>query len=466
MSVTELRAAIGDAAATDATDHDLQPFLKAADGDVSQASVRYKAAQSSRAGYQKLTIADVAAFYRAPSGDRTNPDGCLLLLEDAAGGCCRDNRGRPILASLGMQHGSAVEMQQQFAYISERLEAHKQPDAPVHGACVVIEVRPRDAGAPPTFRFPDRSVRTLFDMQRDIYPASLSSHNHFCGLPRTVTWAFKLVRPFMRREAYESLVLKPSFGHLPGVMPRSSMLTQWGGELDFDIDKWVEWRAREEGVAAEALCPRGGGRRFDPKAAAAAAEEAMADSLGAGGGGSVNAKALLAGEFGSATGGGTPQPPRRHGTVEKRGSGRGLFGTVRWKPKLLVVAADVGLVYFDSLEPTTSNVAARIVPLGEPGTRAESRGGTGGARSRAGYLVGGGGDAGATSAAESHQFALVSPAREYLFRVPTAESAAAWVAALQAEIAAAQKAREEMLRADEGMSLEALSAPSTAVALD
>ena len=39
---------------------------------------------------------------------------------------------------------------------------------------------------------------------------------------------------------------------------------------------------------------------------------------------------------------------------------------------------------------------------------------------------------------------LVVSTREYLFAAPTAEAAAQWVAALQAEIGAAQKTREEM----------------------
>ena len=47
----------------------------------------------------------------------------------------------------------------------------------------------------------------------------------------------------------------------------------------------------------------------------------------------ISASALIAGEVGSAG-----RPPRLYGQVEKRGSGRGLFGTVRWKPKLLAVS--------------------------------------------------------------------------------------------------------------------------------
>jgi signal transduction histidine kinase len=108
--------------------------------------------------------------------------------------------------------------------------------------------------------------------------------------------------------------------------------------------------------------------------------------------------------------------PRLHGTVEKRGSGRGLLGTVRWKSKLLVVCAEVGCVYFDSDEISDKNRAARLMPLGDDGTKIELR---------------------ADRSGGSHCFALVTPAREYLFSVPTADRAAKWVAAIQAEIEAA-----------------------------
>ena len=415
----QLKLTLGDGSITT---HDLVPFVKVADGDIAQAAAKVKASRLAREEYRKLTCEELSEFFRAPAG-RTSPSGCMVPLEDMKGGIQRDNLGRPIVLAIGMQHGTAAEMQRQYAYLSEILDAHKRPDGP-HGACIVIEVRPRDAGAPPTFRFPDRDCRTLLDMGRDIYPEALFTTTHFCGLPRAVTWAFKLVRPFMRREAYDAMVLRPSFAHLAGAMPRASMLRQWGGELDFDIDVWLEWRAQQEGVPTAALCPRQQGRAYDPTAAAAAAtaEDAMADSLRAGKG--IGARALLAGEVGGGAGG---EDGVFHGVVEKRGSGRGMFGSVRWKPKLLAVCADVGLVYFDGLDGTTdANKAARIVPLGEPGTAAALR-------PTEEYV-----------AKRPHQFALVVATREYLFAAPTAEAAAQWVAALEAEIGAARKTREEM----------------------
>jgi hypothetical protein len=80
----------------------------------------------------------------------------------------------------------------------------------------------------------------------------------------------------------------------------------------------------------------------------------------------VTAKALLAGEV-------SGKVPRLHGTVEKRGSGRGLLGPVRWKSKLLVVCAEVGCVYFVSDEISDKNRAARLMPLGDDGTKIELR---------------------------------------------------------------------------------------------
>lgn len=408
----------------DASEYDLIPFVKACDGNLQQAARKVTDARKAKSEYKKLTIDKIAEFYRAPPG-RKYPDGCVFLLENMQDGTvARDAKGRPVAVSLGMQHGNVQEMQQQFAYVMERLEAHAQSSGiKVHGLCMVVEVRPREKDAPPSFRFPDRDVRTLFDMGRDVYPTTLWSVNHFCGLPRVVTWAFKLVKPFMRREVYESMVLKPSFAHLPSAIPKASMLRRWGGDLDFDIDAWVEWRAAEEGVDASQLCGRGEGRRFDPKVAAAAAEAAMADSLSAS---DITAQKLLAGEVGS-----SGRAPRLHGKVDKRGSGRGLFGTVRWKPKYLVVS-EVGLVYFDAPDPNDKGKAARVVPLGEEGTRVELRG------------------AGAAAAGTGFHFAVVAPTREFLFSVPTKEGADEWVAAIQAEMDEAQKVQSAMALGSDG----------------
>ena len=196
-ALAALRALI---AVDDATDSELAAFLYACDLNAQQAAAMRGAAKARLAELGPPTIADVAPFYRSPAPDRKHPDGCLVLLEDTKGGVARDLTWRPIIASIGMSHGSAEEMQKQMAYAMERAKVYALPEHPPHACTIVIDVVPSEAGAPVTFRFPDRDVRTLFDLQRTVFPGALFSVSHFCGLPRMVTWAFKLVRPFMSRE--------------------------------------------------------------------------------------------------------------------------------------------------------------------------------------------------------------------------------------------------------------------------
>lgn len=116
-----------------------------------------------------------------------------------------------------------------------------------------------------------------------------------------------------------------------------------------------------------------------------------------------------------------------------------------------MTSRQVGVVYFDGLDVDAKNKAARLLPLGEEGTIVELRGEVslpafsnrlsadhdlsieGSLFSEFAPQVSGG-------AGAAHCFALVAPSREFLFGVPTAEKAAEWVGAIQAEIDAAQVA--------------------------
>jgi len=93
----------------------------------------------------------------------------------------------------------------------------------------------------------------------------LFSSTHFCGLPLFVTWAFRLVKPFMRRETYEAMVLKPSFSHLSAHITPENMLPRWGGTFEFDLDDYTDWRAKEEGIDVASLCARGEGPPSIPR---------------------------------------------------------------------------------------------------------------------------------------------------------------------------------------------------------
>ena len=406
---------VDEPAATGRSDEDLVSFLLACNMDIHKAAAKLRAAASTLASYGSITIADVADFYRAPSPDRVLPDGCIFLLEDSQGGVARDVLGRPVMVSIGIQHGSVEEMRKQYLYASQRAMAHALPGLPPNAVCTVIDVQPQEKGAPTTFRFPDKTVRSIFDLQETCFPGALFSSTHFCGLPMFVTWAFRLVKPFMRREAYEAMNLKPSFAHLPHKhLAPEAMLPRWGGTFEFDLDAYVEWRAREEGVDMATVCPRGAGRAFDAAAAAAsqAAALAAASGDGADGGGAADADssgAISAPELVAAGG------VLMQGVVRKRGSGRGLFSTVRWKPKLLVLSPN-GLAYFDGTDAQDSaNKLARLVPLGALGSDARVARVGGKERDARG---------------PPSQWRVEAAGRDFLFAVDDPAQADAWVEAI------------------------------------
>jgi hypothetical protein len=121
----------------------------------------------------------------------------------------------------------------------------------------------------------------------------------------------------MSAEAYENMKLKPSFDHLLDKhVAAGCLLPRWApeGTFAFDLDRYVEWRAAEEGV--DTVCKRGDGRPFNAKAAASALPEDAAAA--------VSAADLV----------GSGDGVKRWGVIAKRGSGRGLFGNRKWKVRL------------------------------------------------------------------------------------------------------------------------------------
>jgi hypothetical protein len=291
--------------------------------------------------YASVGIRDISAFLRASPG-AVNPAACIVCLEDGKGGVARDVEGRPIVVTIGgMVYGSALEMKLQTLYAIKRAELYCLPEnghAPGE-TCAILEVMPRTSSDSTAFRFPDANSRVIFDMMRHIFPASQLSAVHFCGVPRIVLAMFHLCRPFLSAELNKRLILKSGFSHLKGkhIAPEN-MLSVWdpSGTFDFDLDEYVEWRAREEGVAEHEICPRGMGRQY---------YASMAELP-------ISAAHLLRGG----------DQVVKHGPARKQGSGLGILSSRKWKTKLLVLCPTV-LFYFDSLAVTDKNKASRIIPL-------------------------------------------------------------------------------------------------------
>lgn len=292
-------------------------------------------------------------------------------------------------------------------YIMKRARKYCLPGQLPGNMCVVIEIAPRD-GATVTFRFPDADVRAVMDLQSRVFPSwEASTTTHFCGIPMAVRWAFTLCRPFMSAEAYGNMKLMPSFAHLRETLPLESIMPRWDskGTFDFDLDAYVEWRAREEGIPPERLCRRGEGRAFT-----GSSQQASEDAMNG------DVKRLSALELvGSDALASAESEIRKWGEIQKRGSGRGLFGNRKWKTKLLVLQGGTA-VYFDETAVVAENLAARVIPLGQ------------------GCRVGRTPIEGLGLRGPSANLTLVTPGREYIFGCDSESGADEWVAALQTEI--------------------------------
>jgi PH domain len=347
-----------------------------------------------------VNIADVASYYRSPPGAKS-PPAFLACLEDGQGGVARDNEGRPIIWMMGIIYGTKEELRQQLVYSLQRAARYRLPHHRPDEVCFVTEVMARESPNPlrlgmcSTFRFPDAAVRSLLDFMRATYPGSQFSVLHFCGLPSVVTGTFKMVKPFVSIEAFNRLNLKSNFSHLKrdGHVDPASLLPHWDnqGTFRFDLDEYVEWRAKEEGIAFGRIPHRGGGRSYESKS--------NPEDFG------LTTMALL----------GSPEARLnviKMGWVDKRGSGAGLFASNRWKSKYMVLTPGC-LFYFESPKISASNVPSRMISIDGEASSVRRLESTEEGNDKTAMLQ------------------LLSEGREYIFGFSNEEEAEEWLQVLQ-----------------------------------
>ncbi|CAB9515766.1 expressed unknown protein [Seminavis robusta] len=349
-----------------------------------------------------VSIADVASFYRAPSGTKI-PPACLVCLEDGKGGVARDSEGRPIIWMMGVIYGNKEELKQQVTYALQRAAKYRLPHHRPDEVCFVTEVMSRTAnplrlGLCSTFRFPDSAVRSLFDVMKTYFPGSQFSVLHFCGLPGFVTSAFKMIKPFVSAEVFSRLKLKPNFVHLKrdGYVDPESILPEWdkAGTFQFDLDEYVEWRAKQEGIPLSQIPPRGQGRSYS----------SFSDNNPADFG--LTTEALL----------GSPEKRQeviKMGWMEKRGSGMGMFSSFRWKTKYMLLTPGC-LFYFETGKISNTNTAQRMITI-EPGSSVERLPCTEEGNDMKAMIC------------------LQSEGRDYIFGFTNEDEAEEWLCALQSE---------------------------------
>jgi len=244
-------------------DIELEVFLKV-NKDIEATAKAIIEATEHLENLEPITIADVAEFHRSPPGEKY-PHGCIFLLEDMKGGVARDNKGRPIAVSIGMQWGTKEENLLQVRYLHQRMLLYTRPEDVPYQKCIIFEVVPREKKGKATFRIPDATLKSTLEFLQKYMPGAQLSISHMCGVSKLMTGGFHLSKPFLTKETYERTIMKPDFSHLikENYISPENCLKTWdkSGTLELDIDAYVDWRAKEEGVL-DKVCRKGQGRRF------------------------------------------------------------------------------------------------------------------------------------------------------------------------------------------------------------
>ena len=325
----------------DASKEDLLGYLKVRDWKPKEAISQYTTSLLWRQSNMQVTIADVAPFILKPK-DCDGFDGGMYVLEDMKGDCARDIHGRPIVYIQGMLHGTMDEMLKQMIYCMKRASIYHK-EGSIKCSTVILDAVPK-TGCNTTFRFPDAESKQLMNYQKLHFPGSLSSTTHICGIPSYIVWAFALCKPFMDEEAYNNMLVKADFSHLlENYVTKENLPIECGGELIFDVKKYVQWRAAEEGVSInyEEF------RRYDATNTAQASELDMKQSLM-----QTTSQQLINGEM----------KPTKHGILSKQGSGKGFFANYKWKEKYVAVLGGI-CYYFDNPDISDTNKVSTVISL-------------------------------------------------------------------------------------------------------
>jgi len=314
-------------------------FLNHHEWDYETAAAAVKTAQA-RLEMLEPSIRDVAPFMRSGEGCK-GPDGTWMLLEDMQGGVHRDLEGRAILVSIGMMHGSPHEMLMQQSYWINRVGATVTDEGKIPGVCFIMEIPGR--GGRRTFRMADKGTQMTFEAKKRYYPVALYGGQwHFCGVPDKLAWIFNhFIRRILPAEGRKMMNLTGDFSNLKNFLPPESILKEWGGELEWNVDDYVAWRAQKEGILDLGTTVR----RFDPRESKKVAKNRRYKD--------ISSEHLL--DF--------FVRPSMVGPIEKQGSGEGRFSSTKWKRKLLMLGPPGFLTYFDSEEVSGANRARRVIDL-------------------------------------------------------------------------------------------------------
>ena len=198
------------------------------------------------------SIFDVAAFYKNSQLYSDGPDAILYILEDCKGNCARDRDGRPIVVLRGMLYGSVMEQLQLTEYMISRAANYQIKDRS-RSLCIIFDLTHYE-GCTDTFRLPDKNVMSLMDKQKNYYPEYMGISNvAVVGLPKLFAQIMEVMR--MRLGYGNAWTFFESFDALraTGQVSSDNLPPAFGGTFDFDFNKYLRWRAMQEGVSWERI---------------------------------------------------------------------------------------------------------------------------------------------------------------------------------------------------------------------
>lgn len=195
------------------------------------------------------TVLDLAPFCSLNGSG--GPDACQYLLENEKGVCARDIHGRPVSICRGMFYGTFREDILMVKYALQRAAQYYQKDT-AKSLLLIFDLSIYQDCAQ-TFRFPDSVYQELVKYQQQYVLELMGTVSNVAvvGLPKMFATILDMMRRGFGYGCTWSFHVNYQALLESGLLTRDNLPTQHGGTFDFDLERYVKWRAKEEGLETE-----------------------------------------------------------------------------------------------------------------------------------------------------------------------------------------------------------------------
>jgi len=107
-----------------------------------------------------------------------------------------------------------------------------------------------------------QACKAAIEVNRKYYPWGSRGKTLFVGFPAPVRFTFKLLRPFMSAEQYNSIAFA-EIDELPRFIDLSNLPPALGGSAKWDMEEYIRKRASDERVRPSSETRPYRGKRLD-----------------------------------------------------------------------------------------------------------------------------------------------------------------------------------------------------------